>query len=120
MLRKDVHPEDNKPIRASRHDVVTCLSLGLTPDSSPERNQAAELTGGGAEGTMSREAEASEVEQQHRARLRLTTIADAFTNRRASSRIAALKDVSPAEQIGRAPVKVRTGADPSPPAKGAC
>ena len=30
---------------------------------------------------MSREAEASEVEQQHRARPRLTTIAGAFTNR---------------------------------------
>jgi hypothetical protein len=110
-------PNKDKPTRVGRRDVETCLSLGLTTDSSPERNQAAELIGGGAEGTISREAEASEVEQQHRARLRLTTIAGAFTNRRASSRIAALKDVSPAEQIGRAPVKVTTGADPSPPAK---
>jgi hypothetical protein len=74
-------PDNDKPRRVSRRDVETCLSLGLTPDSSPERNQAAELTGGGAEGTMSREAEASEVEQQHRTRPRLTTIADAFTNR---------------------------------------
>ena len=63
---------------------VTMLDLpffGSDPDSSPERNQAAELTGGGAEGTMSREAEANEVEQQHRTRPRLTTIAGAFTNR---------------------------------------
>ena len=96
-----MHPEDNKPIRASRHDVVTCLSLGLTPDSSPERNQAAELTGGGAEGTMSREAEASEVEQQPRTRPRLTTIAGAFhqslseqPNRRAQRRLAGGTDRS--------------------------
>jgi hypothetical protein len=80
MLRKGVHPHDNKPIRASRHDVVTCLSLDLTRIQA-WREIRRPLTGGGAEGTMSREAEASEVEQQHRTRPRLTTIAGAFTNR---------------------------------------
>jgi hypothetical protein len=74
-------PNKDKPTRVGRRDVETCLSLGLTTDSSPERNQAAELIGGGAEGTMSREAEASEIEQQHRTRPRLPTIAGALTNR---------------------------------------
>ena len=44
-----------------------------------DTGRAAELIGGGAEGTMRREAEASEVEQQHRTRPRLTTVAGAFT-----------------------------------------
>ena len=39
-------PDNDKPIRVSRRDVETCLSFGLTTDSSPERIQATELTAG--------------------------------------------------------------------------
>jgi hypothetical protein len=39
-------PDNDKPTRVSRRDVETCLSLGLTTDSRPERIQAAELTAG--------------------------------------------------------------------------
>jgi hypothetical protein len=39
-------PGNDKPTRVSRRDVETCLSFGLTTDSSPERIQAAEVMAG--------------------------------------------------------------------------
>jgi hypothetical protein len=37
-------PDDNKLAPATRHDVETCLSLGLTSGRRLARNQAAEVT----------------------------------------------------------------------------
>ena len=55
-------PGNDKPTRVSRRDVETCLSFGLTTDSSPERIQAAEVMAGViAERAIRRETEASEI-----------------------------------------------------------
>jgi hypothetical protein len=57
-------PDNDKPTHVSRRDVETCLSLGLTTDSRPERIQAAELTAGViAERAISPLIEASEVKR---------------------------------------------------------